>query len=1116
MLKKSLLPLLLLAAGTGVAAPKISTETLLRCGPMNSKPVIDGAISTQEANASSPNYGFMNSKTKMMSLRYGMFYFGYTDEGIYFAARASIPPLPQRLTEQDTLQLLLLPPGAKKAFEFTITPSGKHNLPKGGKAAVRKLSGVVDYGIECMETEAFIPFSALGIKKMEDGKVWGLQMIRNFQAQPETALWHWSLNPKDMGTFIPDAQMPVCGVNNFGFKEFQRPNANYQFTFQFNNPTAKKVSLDCNSILYYGQGTAKLDDKPEESLGIKKKEFKRESILNAKDRQIHSNLVYNIWPGTVNTLICNFSADGKPVYRRTIRWDYAKGEKWVDAAGLPSIQSAFYPSFNNRLLVKLNRNKTRRMVEGKITVEDSKGKVWYTYKPKVEGYLRNFELDTHLPKLPVGKYFVRFTGKEKSGKVYTDERTFEIAKFPWQGTNVGMENVIVPPFKPLKVKGNEVHALMTGYRAGNGIWDAVYAEGENILAGPVELIINGQKFKTGKPQIIMKEGYRVMIQIPASWNDLKLTILQDYDYDGFSMVTFKFDPKKTVKVNSLVLNIPLKDKYVTLLNYTRRANNKRHGPSPNLFVPKGNGVVWDSVKESGPCPRYPAPIQPYFWFGGPKKGFCWLSESIRHWSIDKRSSIQTLTRKGDTITFSVNIVNKPVEWSKAFEIKMAFQPTPVKPVFEEFRDSAEHMFIYLKPKNAKGVSMLYNMSVGTFSKTNPTYPNNDDSLVRYILNSIGKETDKKAYAKLTNEYFKRNRRWLEDRGYAADVLRHEWGIWWRRAGMKYLSCYHNPMLISCFWPEWEMYKAEWQAHPYPRENFFNSYGCYQTKSRNDFLLYRARNESRKGYSGIYYDCFHEGGTYNYIVNEGAYKKPDGEIQYSLTQVLGWREIIKRTATMLYVENNLVAGQRPWVDIHDTLGQIIPVCSFATSTITFERGAAGGEFQDRMKEGYVLADMLGLQSGCFPIPIVTTHPGNMARKERELESLFAVMCAYGFFHPMDQGIIYRKWFDDAWNAVFDFGFGKPGNKQYFYYNEEKMPITHNGKNVRVNLSVKKDSALIMAGNLGDKETLTFDASGLGWKNCEFFDAVTNKSLGKGNTLKWTIERRRHALIRVDKK
>ena len=97
MLKKSLLSVLLLGAGIAGASSKVSDETLLRCGPMTATPVIDGTISLQEADQSSQNYGFMASGTKLLTLRYGKFYFGYTDQGIYFAARCSIPPKPQKL-----------------------------------------------------------------------------------------------------------------------------------------------------------------------------------------------------------------------------------------------------------------------------------------------------------------------------------------------------------------------------------------------------------------------------------------------------------------------------------------------------------------------------------------------------------------------------------------------------------------------------------------------------------------------------------------------------------------------------------------------------------------------------------------------------------------------------------------------------------------------------------------------------------------------------------------------------------------------------------------------------------------------------------------------------------
>lgn len=140
---------------------------------------------------------------------------------------------------------------------------------------------------------------------------------------------------------------------------------------------------------------------------------------------------------------------------------------------------------------------------------------------------------------------------------------------------------------------------------------------------------------------------------------------------------------------------------------------------------------------------------------------------------------------------------------------------------------------------------------------------------------------------------------------------------------------------------------------------------------------------------------------------------------------------------------------------------------------------------------MLADIIGTQAGCMPSIIVSTAAGDTARQERELKSLMGFMCAYGIFSLQDQGIIYRPWFDKAWNIVFDFGWGRPDVTPHYFYDETPAPVTHTGKDVRLTVARKKDAALLMFGNLGEATTFDIDVSGLGFGKAKIVDAETGR-------------------------
>ena len=123
-----------------------------------------------------------------------------------------------------------------------------------------------------------------------------------------------------------------------------------------------------------------------------------------------------------------------------------------------------------------------------------------------------------------------------------------------------------------------------------------------------------------------------------------------------------------------------------------------------------------------------------------------------------------------------------------------------------------------------------------------------------------------------------------------------------------------------------------------------------------------------------------------------------------------------------------------------------------------------------------------------------------------------MCAYGYFSLSDQEIVPRDWFVKAWNVVYDFGWGKPDVTIHLFYDETPSPVTHDGKDVRLTVASKADSALLLFGNLGNGTEVSFDASGLGFGNVKVSDAETGKAL-PGN--RFRIDRHGYRMFKVER-
>jgi hypothetical protein len=133
--------------------------------------------------------------------------------------------------------------------------------------------------------------------------------------------------------------------------------------------------------------------------------------------------------------------------------------------------------------------------------------------------------------------------------------------------------------------------------------------------------------------------------------------------------------------------------------------------------------------------------------------------------------------------------------------------------------------------------------------------------------------------------------------------------------------------------------------------------------------------------------------------------------------------------------------RPIVELHDTEGSLPMLMSWCMTGLSTERSGDAGVLPKRFPESFTLLNIVGAAVGKGSRFIVSTRAGDSARKNRELMSLVAYMCAYGVFSICDQGLIGgNERFFKAWNIPFDFGWGNPDVEQFQYWNEEKkMPM-----------------------------------------------------------------------------
>ncbi len=1120
------------------AADLDKNATFVRLSSMTASPKIDGVIEYGEWDLASTSFGGISNKTGLLTRRENNFRFGYDSGKMYFAMTSVMPIPPQYMTGDDKVEFIIVAPGGKKTT-IVIDSEGKGEIPDGVVFANRLEPSIFNrYRNKCWTIEASVPLEVLGAKAFEDGSEWRLQMIRHWSNDKESGYWHHPEKCGGMGVFMPDSKAPVISFDGFGNNGYEA-SGNYQWTYRLENPTNAEIDLYSDSYMHGVSGEATLDINNPNFVGNAKvyrifnesmKGFS--TVVKPGKKEYFLRYEMALFPGSKRFLFSKIynRKDNTLYYQRAFLWDLRAAllaARYQDKTGLPYLNAAFYPSFGNKLRVAATFNKKYPIYAAEIQTKDSAGKVlWETRRDGGGKPLEDFEDETVLKGLPLGDYTVTLTSTDAKGKKIKHIKTFSMRKFPWHDQNIGRERVIIPPFKPLKLdrKKQRISALLTGYRQGGGLWDEIIAEGENILTAPVHFFLDGKPVIPGKAKLISQEDDRIVYESKAEVGNVTFTFNLDYDYDGFCKVTVRAVPDGKVPVSDFGFHVPLKNSVVKYYNGLNKSG-RRDGDAPDLTLASGEGELGmpGVICRNGMLPNY-------VWLGGVYKGFCWIIDSSKDCSFSFDKMNWNLRRDGDTVSFRQYFVNKPTEWSTPKEWIVGFEPTPVKPRNEKYLAMTGWMYDYEVPTGADHGDMRSDplSDIGRLDYPLNSIQEIDSSFYDLLFASRNGETppEEKRIA-IAREYVERNKERLAKEMPLIDPKRLFRGMLDKRMwGKRYFLHYQLPTLYSHRWPEAEMYKAEWMPWDYPVDDAADEYLANQTSSHTDFLLYKMRKEVRRGYDGMNFDTFALGGGFNTVVGAGArYKKGKvpfmtNEIMYRIVPegihggklLFGWRELMKRTATMLYVEGKLPYGT-PWVDLHATNGLVCPVLAFCSTTITWERGGGGNEYQRRFPLGHVIVDTIGTQAGITPQLIVKTQSSKQSPAE-QVKSLIGASYAYGTLVHVDQGVHsgydnYRK----SRDIPYAFGYGRPENKTLFFYSKEPQPIKCDNSNILTTQVIRPDGkALIMVGNMSDKEEKArFDLSGLKYSGYRIKDMFSGLMMASAEIV---IEKYGYALLQIE--
>ncbi len=289
-------------------------------------------------------------------------------------------------------------------------------------------------------------------------------------------------------------------------------------------------------------------------------------------------------------------------------------------------------------------------------------------------------------KLSAGHYAISARIVDASGRELATLKSapFEKRVYPWEQVSTGLSDKVISPFTPLKMENNGISCWGREYIFnGDGFPEKIVTRKAQILSHAITLqaVINGSSLKLGeKIDVITRKPGLIAFNSTAQNGLAQIELSCRVEYDGMMLYHIKLIPNKQFSLDKVCLNIPIRNANAKLYHVCRDAIRQN---SESGYLPKGQGKIWGSSAKKSKDVL--GTFIPYFWIGDYDRGFCWMADSDKNWSLGDDEDCVEFIRDDDALTVKVNFLKNKKEISKPWEVTFAFMAGPPRPEPEGWR-----------------------------------------------------------------------------------------------------------------------------------------------------------------------------------------------------------------------------------------------------------------------------------------------------------------------------------------------------------------------------------------------------------------------------------------------
>ncbi|NUP98389.1 MAG: hypothetical protein HUU35_00900 [Armatimonadetes bacterium] len=276
---------------------------------------------------------------------------------------------------------------------------------------------------------------------------------------------------------------------------------------------------------------------------------------------------------------------------------------------------------------------------------------------------------TRWPEGQEGRVIARLLGADGQERERNEATLTRPPTPDWFGRNLGRSAVVPPGFEPVRKLDERTVALwQRQYRFGEqALPTSIISRGTELLARPMRLHLPG--LPTGTLRALEADQRDARFESTAG-DALRLTTQSAVHYDGCLRVDLTLTPRQPTPLESLVLEIPLVERYATLFTHNSTGTDFGTSVADGLGGALGNWFA-----------RYPNGRMPFtfgFFLGSYDRGLQWFCESDRGWCNRVEQQKIELRRGPGEVALRIHFIDRPVTLSEPLRLNFGLMVTPVR------------------------------------------------------------------------------------------------------------------------------------------------------------------------------------------------------------------------------------------------------------------------------------------------------------------------------------------------------------------------------------------------------------------------------------------------------